>query len=57
MNEAFVDVHLYLKVMNALIEEYGDFQISDRLHNYIIEKLADICEKIKEVKDDENRRW
>ena len=49
MNDAYVDVHIYLKLMDALIAEYGDFKISDRMHNKIIEKLADICELVRDA--------
>lgn len=49
MNDTYVDVHIYLKLMEVLIAEYGDFKISDRMHNAIIEKLADICEMVRDA--------
>lgn len=47
-NEASVDVHIYLDFVNSLIEKYGNFKMTQELHNMIIEKLADICWKLEE---------
>jgi hypothetical protein len=47
-NEASVDVNIYLAFVNSLIEKYGNFKMSQELHNMIIEKLADICWQLEE---------
>ena len=41
-----VDINVYLPFMRTLIKKY-DFKVSQDLHNYIIEKLADICDRIE----------
>ena len=42
-----VDINVYLPFMRTLIKKYGNFKMSQDLHNYIIEKLADICDEIE----------
>lgn len=43
-----VDIDIYMPFMKALIKKYGNFKISQDDHNYIIEKLADICFRIEQ---------
>lgn len=47
MTEKFVDTDVYLPVMKTLLQKYGDFKVSEKLHNFIIASLADICEAIE----------
>lgn len=44
-----VHADVYLPVMKILIKKYGNFKVSQELHNYIIESLACICDAIEEV--------
>lgn len=46
--EASVDIDIYLAFSQALIKKYGNFKMSQELHNMIIEKLADICWKLEQ---------
>lgn len=41
--EPSVDVDVYLAFTKALIKKYGNFKMSQDLHNKIIENLAEIC--------------
>lgn len=47
-NETGVDIDIYLTFVQALIKKYGNFKMTQELHNMIIEKLADICWKLEE---------
>lgn len=47
--EKTVDVDLYLKFSNILIKKYGNFKISQELHNKIIRYLAEICEDVEKI--------
>ena len=47
MKEKTVDVKVYLPVMKTLVKVYGDFKVSQELHNFIIVSLANICEQIE----------
>ena len=46
--ELSVDIDIYLAFSQALIKKYGNFKMSQELHNMIIEKLADICWKLEQ---------
>ena len=48
--EETVDVDIYLAVSNALIAKYGNFKMSQDLHNMIIRNLAQICAQIEQTK-------
>lgn len=43
-----VDIDIYLTFVRTLIKKYGNFKMSQELHNMIIEKLADICWKLEQ---------
>ena len=47
--EETVDVDIYLAVSNALIAKYGNFKMSQDLHNKIIRNLAQICADIERI--------
>lgn len=47
--EESVDVDIYLAVSNALIKKYGNFKMSQDLHNKIIRNLAQICADIERI--------
>lgn len=47
MNESQVDINIYLLFMKSLIEKYGNFKISQDLHNDIIYHLGRICELVE----------
>lgn len=51
-NDVGVDVEIYLTFAKALIKKYGNFKMSQELHNMIIEKLADICWKLENDQKD-----
>ena len=42
-----VDVDIWMPVMKALIKKYGNFNVSQDLHNMIIRNLCEICNAIK----------
>lgn len=44
-----VDVDIYLAFANALIEKYGNFKMSQDLHNMIIRNLAQICTQVEQI--------
>lgn len=48
MKQTSVDVDIYIPFVKSLIKKYGNFKISDTLHNTIIRKLAEICEEVEE---------
>ena len=45
--EGAVDVHIYLPFMKTLIKKYGNFKVSQELHNMIIYNLCEICDAIE----------
>lgn len=38
-----VPIEIYLAVIQTLIDKYGNFKMSQELHNMIIHNLAQIC--------------
>lgn len=49
-DEIKVFVDIYLGFLNALIKEYGNFKMSQDLHNMIIRNLAQICAEVEKIK-------
>lgn len=45
--EGSVDVNIYLPFMKTLIKKYGNFKVSQELHNLIIYNLCEICDAIE----------
>lgn len=50
MKEFGVDIDIYLTLSKALIEKYGNYKVSQELHNKIIKNLAEICCDIEKNK-------
>ena len=50
-NEVKIDIDIWMPFMKALVKKYGNFKISQELHNMIIEKLYDICWQIENNKE------
>ena len=42
-----VDVNIYLPFMKTLIKKYGNFKVSQELHDIIIYNLCEICDAIE----------
>ena len=48
--EGSVDVRIYLPFMKTLIKRYGNFKVSQELHDMIIYNLCEICDAIEDSK-------
>lgn len=48
--EDSVDIEIYLAFTKALIKKYGNFKMSQDLHNLIIKNLCQICMSVEEIK-------
>lgn len=55
MKEKRVDIDVWLPIMKTLVKKYGNFKISQDLHNYIIENLACICDAIEQENPKEQK--
>ena len=44
-----VDVRIYLPFMKTLIKKYGNFKVSQELHDMIIYNLCEICDAIEDA--------
>lgn len=49
-NEDSVDIEIFLSFTKALIKKYGNFKMSQDLHNLIIKNLCQICRSVEEIK-------
>lgn len=49
-----VDIEIYLPFMKTLIKKYGNFKMSQELHNLVIYNLCEICDMIETTKRKHN---